>query len=259
MILVSSRSYHIASWLGSVFLPLMISGTDPDAVSPRCPGRPHIYESPFNAAKDDFEEFFWVQPIDPDLLTLVLEDWDIWNRWSDAFDRGEASQKTHPALPQDRTRQNVLQNLIGPASAPSPDTAANSGRAFAACAVAGTAWKSNGWGRSRPVKRTGKIHETHWKGRIARTGTIRSWKVGYEGASRDDLRLEFYSTDSAGHMGVEVHLGWRKPEGHVVQLKFGFSFEGVADGSCLQRFIFAPVFWILNPLLVEIISNRVFH
>src|SRR5215469_7606245 len=61
-------------------------------------GRPHIYESPFIATKDDFEEFFWVQPIDADLLPLVLEDWDIWNRWSEAFDRGEASRETHPAL-----------------------------------------------------------------------------------------------------------------------------------------------------------------
>jgi hypothetical protein len=49
-----------------------------------------------------FHGRFWaipegVQPIDPELLALVLEDWDIWNRWSDAFDRGEASQETHPA------------------------------------------------------------------------------------------------------------------------------------------------------------------
>ena len=76
-------------------------------------GRLHIYESPFNETKDDYEEFFWVSPIEPDLLALVLEDWDIWNRWSDAFDRGEASRETHPALPQDRTRHDDLQNLIG--------------------------------------------------------------------------------------------------------------------------------------------------
>lgn len=42
-------------------------------------GRPHINESPFNDRKDDFEEFFWGQPIDVELLALVLEDWDIWN------------------------------------------------------------------------------------------------------------------------------------------------------------------------------------
>lgn len=54
-----------------------------------------------------------MSPIEPDLLALVLEDGDIWNRWSDAFDPGEASKDTHPALPQDRPRHDDLQNLIG--------------------------------------------------------------------------------------------------------------------------------------------------
>ncbi len=76
-------------------------------------GRPHIYEAPFNEAKDDYEDFFLVSPIDPDLLTLVLEDWDIWNRWSEAFHRGDASRDTHPALPEDRPRHDELKELIG--------------------------------------------------------------------------------------------------------------------------------------------------
>src|SRR4051812_37681279 len=58
-------------------------------------GRPHIYESPFNKSKDDFEDFFLVSPIDAELLALVVEDWKTWNRWSDAFDRGDASTDTH--------------------------------------------------------------------------------------------------------------------------------------------------------------------
>jgi hypothetical protein len=44
-------------------------------------------------------------------------------------------------------------------------------------------------------------------------------------ASPDDLRLEFYSTDSAGHMAVRGHVGWYKPDQHFLQLRFGFSFE----------------------------------
>ena len=53
----------------------------------------------------------------------------------------------------------------------------------------------------------------------------RQGRAVVEGASRDDLRLEFYSTDSAGHLAVRGHLGWRKPDGHVLELRFGFSFE----------------------------------
>jgi hypothetical protein len=43
-------------------------------------------------------------------------------------------------------------------------------------------------------------------------------------ASPDDLQLEFYSTDSAGHMAVRGYVGWHKPNSHFLQLRFGFSF-----------------------------------
>jgi hypothetical protein len=52
-------------------------------------GRPHVYETPFNEGKDDYEDFLVVSPIEPQLLGLVLEDWDIWNRWAEAFDGGQ--------------------------------------------------------------------------------------------------------------------------------------------------------------------------
>ena len=45
------------------------------------------------------------------------------------------------------------------------------------------------------------------------------------GASPDDLRLEFYSTDSLGHMAVKGYVGWQKSEEFPLQLKFGFAFE----------------------------------
>ena len=45
------------------------------------------------------------------------------------------------------------------------------------------------------------------------------------GASPDDLRLEFHSTDSVGHMAVRGHVGWNHPSGFLLQLRFGFNFE----------------------------------
>jgi hypothetical protein len=45
------------------------------------------------------------------------------------------------------------------------------------------------------------------------------------GASPDDLKLEFYSSDSLGHMAVRGHLGWNHPHGFLLQLQFGFNFE----------------------------------
>jgi hypothetical protein len=56
------------------------------------------------------------------------------------------------------------------------------------------------------------------------------------GASLDDLRLEFYSTDSVGHMGVKGHLGWNRSEEFPLQLKFGFGFEPDRLRSLLEYF-----------------------
>jgi hypothetical protein len=74
---------------------------------------PYIYSSPFNVENDDFEDFFLVSPIDPELLSLVLEDWDIWLRWREAFDKGETTKETHPALPADRPRSQELKGFLG--------------------------------------------------------------------------------------------------------------------------------------------------
>ena|SRR5262245_37730978 len=54
--------------------------------------------------------------------------------------------------------------------------------------------------------------------------------------SPDDLRLEFYSTDSAGHMAVRGHLGCNNASGFLLQLRFGFAFEPDKLPSVLESF-----------------------
>jgi hypothetical protein len=56
------------------------------------------------------------------------------------------------------------------------------------------------------------------------------------GALPDDLRLEFYSTDSLGHMAMKGHIGWQKSDGFLLQLKFGFGFEPDRLPSLLAYF-----------------------
>ena len=53
----------------------------------------------------------------------------------------------------------------------------------------------------------------------------RKGRAVLEGASSDDLGLEFFSTDTAGHMAVKGHVGWDSSERHLQQLRFGFDFE----------------------------------
>ena len=75
-------------------------------------GVPHIYQSIFDDSADDYLGSCRVSPIAPDVLALVLEDWQIWLRWSDAFQLGEVTLESHPALPADRPRHDEIQSML---------------------------------------------------------------------------------------------------------------------------------------------------
>jgi hypothetical protein len=58
-----------------------------------------------------------------------------------------------------------------------------------------------------------------------------------EGASPEELRVEFFSTDSLGHMAVRGHVGGRWPSGHFLQLQFSFDFEPDRVPTVLMEFL----------------------
>ncbi|MDQ0467974.1 hypothetical protein [Labrys wisconsinensis] len=76
-------------------------------------GKPYIYEKQFDAADGEDTSRFLLSEIEPELLALVLEDWQIWLRWDEAYRQGEAGVKTHPALPEERERHDELAQRIG--------------------------------------------------------------------------------------------------------------------------------------------------
>ena len=76
-------------------------------------GIPHIYEAEFDHSSDEYGDTYFLSPIEPDLLALVLEDWAIWLRWEAAPKRGEAALESHPALPTERARHSELVAAIG--------------------------------------------------------------------------------------------------------------------------------------------------
>jgi hypothetical protein len=77
-------------------------------------GAPHFYRSlaldlpAWSSAEDRFQ----LTPVSEADLALVLEDWAIWRRWEDAFEDGLATQASHPALPEDRTRHEEIAALL---------------------------------------------------------------------------------------------------------------------------------------------------
>lgn len=84
-------------------------------------GKPHLYESKFldferNAEGEYLEEdHYYLTLIDDTVLQLALEDWEIWLRWEAAFHAGLTDTSTHPALPPDRSRHEILKPLLSSA------------------------------------------------------------------------------------------------------------------------------------------------
>jgi hypothetical protein len=64
----------------------------------------------------------------------------------------------------------------------------------------------------------------------------RQGKATLVSASPDDLRLEFYSTDSAGNMAVRGQIGRTDAHGFLSQLRFGFTVEPDKLPSVLEYF-----------------------
>ncbi len=72
-------------------------------------GRPHLYEDE-DLVANDFT--YQLSPVDPRLFELALESWGIWRRWEKAFHEGRTTIDTHPALPDERTRSDELDQLL---------------------------------------------------------------------------------------------------------------------------------------------------
>ena len=76
-------------------------------------GVPHIYEAILDSPEDADSGRYYLVPVQSDLMSLVLEDWDIWIKWKDALDKKRVKSSSPFALPEDRRRQKELKQLIG--------------------------------------------------------------------------------------------------------------------------------------------------
>ena len=75
--------------------------------------RPHVYDVQWNSRTQEYGPQCRLAEIEPELLALVLEEWEIWLRWQAAHHAGLATQETHPALPSERPRYESLRAQIG--------------------------------------------------------------------------------------------------------------------------------------------------
>lgn len=75
-------------------------------------GRPHLYESEWDDNGDDWAPIYTLSPVEPHVFALALESWAIWKRWEMALHEGRTTAETHPALPEDRSRNDELQEIL---------------------------------------------------------------------------------------------------------------------------------------------------
>ncbi len=67
-------------------------------------GVTHFYECVFDEKRDDYSDRYLLIPIKQEAFRAAIENWEIFLRWRKAFDLGEVSRETHPALPRDKSR-----------------------------------------------------------------------------------------------------------------------------------------------------------
>jgi hypothetical protein len=75
-------------------------------------GQPHHYERIFDETSDEWSNTFILIPLDNETFQLLLEDWEIWSRWSRAQRSGKVRLDSHPALPEDRGRFEEITEII---------------------------------------------------------------------------------------------------------------------------------------------------
>lgn len=75
-------------------------------------GKPHFYDCIFDEVRNDYSERYRLTAIPTHIFDLAMEDWAIWERWRTAFDAGQTTKESHPALPQERTRYEEIRGVL---------------------------------------------------------------------------------------------------------------------------------------------------
>jgi hypothetical protein len=75
-------------------------------------GVPHLYVSEWDDGADIYANTFKLSPVEPRVFALALEAWAIWRRWETALHEGLTTPQTHPALPEERSRNDELGQIL---------------------------------------------------------------------------------------------------------------------------------------------------
>jgi hypothetical protein len=87
-------------------------------------GRPHAFRPVWDEEADDYSTIYELSPLEPEQFKAVLEDWQIWLRWSTASRKNALGPlDTHPALAIDKNRSEELKATVDQALTINPSSA----------------------------------------------------------------------------------------------------------------------------------------
>jgi hypothetical protein len=75
-------------------------------------GEPHYFDCEFDKKACDYTEVFKLWTIDPELLTLAVEHWEIYRAWEYRYHSGEVPVTTHPGNRGLYPRYDEIQDRI---------------------------------------------------------------------------------------------------------------------------------------------------
>jgi len=79
-----------------------------------CKGELCAFTRNFDFEADEYFTFFNLTLVDERWLSLIEESWAIWLRWESAFQSGQTTIESHPALPEEAERSEELEALLKP-------------------------------------------------------------------------------------------------------------------------------------------------
>jgi hypothetical protein len=75
-------------------------------------GKPYYFESQWEDLNNLESDSFKLSPISKNLLSLVIEYWQLWKKLEEAYKQGLTTQETHPFLPSDAHEGKRLDQIL---------------------------------------------------------------------------------------------------------------------------------------------------
>jgi hypothetical protein len=75
-------------------------------------GKPYYFESQWEDINTDNPDSFKLSPISEELLSVAIRDWQLWQKWEEAYYQGLTTPESHPFLPENTAEGQRLRQIL---------------------------------------------------------------------------------------------------------------------------------------------------